>query len=61
MGAWAWRSPSLEIADVQIYLLRLADKVGVDLDAAVRRKIARNEAKYPREQARGKAAKHDRL
>ena len=42
-----------EIADVQIYLLRLADKVGVDLDAAVRRKIARNEEKYPPEKARG--------
>ena len=50
-----------EIADVQIYLLRLADKVGVDLDAAVRRKIARNEEKYPPERARGNATKYDRL
>ena len=50
-----------EIADVQIYLLRLADKVGVDLDAAVRRKIARNEEKYPPEKARGNARKYDRL
>ena len=50
-----------EIADVQIYLLRLADKVGVDLDAAVRRKIARNEEKYPPEKARGHARKYDRL
>ena len=50
-----------EIADVQIYLLRLADKVGVDLDAAVRRKIARNEEKYPPEKARGNATKYDRL
>ena len=50
-----------EIADVQIYLLRLADKVGVDLDAAVRRKIARNEERYPPEKARGKATKYDRL
>ena len=50
-----------EIADVQIYLLRLADKVGVDLDAAVRRKIVRNEEKYPPEKARGNARKYDRL
>ena len=50
-----------EIADVQIYLLRLADKVGVDLDAAVRRKIARNDEKYPPEKARGNARKYDRL
>ena len=50
-----------EVADVQIYLLRLADKVEVDLDAAVRRKIARNEEKYPPEKARGRAEKYDRL
>ena len=50
-----------EIADVQIYLLRLADKVGVDLDVAVRRKIARNEEKYPPGKARGNATKYDRL
>ena len=50
-----------EIADVQIYLLRLADKVGVDLDATVRRKIARNDEKYPPEKARGNARKYDRL
>jgi len=50
-----------EIADVQIYLLRLADQVGVDLDAAVRRKIARNGEKYPPEKARGNATKYDRL
>ena len=50
-----------EIADVQIYLLRLADKVGVDLDTAVRRKLVRNEEKYPPDKARGSAAKYDRL
>ena len=50
-----------EIADVQIYLLRLADKVGVDIDAAVRHKITRNEEKYPPEKARGNANKYDRL
>ena len=50
-----------EIADVQIYLLRLADKVGVDIDAAVRSKIAHNDEKYPPEKARDNARKYDRL
>jgi len=36
-----------EIADVQIYLLQLADLLGVDLAAAVRAKMVKNAAKYP--------------
>lgn len=36
-----------EIADVQIYLLLLADKLNVDLEASVRNKIRVNAAKYP--------------
>ena len=49
-----------EIADVQIYLLRLADKVGVDLDSAVRRKIERNDERYPPDKVRGRATRYDR-
>ena len=37
---------SLEIADVQIYLLRLADVLGVDIPDAVRRKIQINESRF---------------
>jgi dCTP diphosphatase len=37
---------SLEIADVQIYLLRLADVLGVDIPDAVRRKIQINETRF---------------
>jgi dCTP diphosphatase len=37
---------SLEIADVQIYLLRLADVLGIDIPVAVRRKIAINEDRF---------------
>jgi dCTP diphosphatase len=47
-----------EIADVQIYLVRLADKLGVDLDAAVRTKLELNRRKYPADVVRGKAAKY---
>jgi len=36
-----------ELADVLIYLVRLASKVGVDLNAAVADKLAKNAAKYP--------------
>lgn len=37
---------ALEIADVQIYLLRLADVLGIDIPAAVRRKITINEDRF---------------
>ena len=42
-----------ELADVLIYLVRLADVLGVDLDAAVRDKLADNARRYPVETARG--------
>ena len=37
---------SLEIADVQIYLLRLADVLKVDVSDVVRRKLAINESRF---------------
>jgi NTP pyrophosphatase (non-canonical NTP hydrolase) len=37
-----------EVADVVIYLLRLADIVGVDVSAAVDAKIEANELRFPR-------------
>ena len=36
----------LEMADVQIYLLRLADVLGVDVAEAVRTKLAINETRF---------------
>ena len=36
-----------ELADVLMYLVRLSSVLGVDLDAAVREKIAANAVKYP--------------
>lgn len=50
-----------EIADIQIYLLRLADRMGVDLETAVREKIDRNARKYPVELSRGHATKYTDL
>lgn len=49
----------LEMADVLLYLLRLADRLDVDLAAAAWRKIEINERKYPADQVRGSARKAD--
>ena len=49
----------LEMADVLLYLVRLADKLGVDLLAAAADKIAINERKYPAGMVRGKSKKYD--
>lgn len=50
-----------ELADVQVYLLLLAQAAGIPLDDAVRRKLALNAQKYPVEKARGNAKKYDEL
>ena len=49
-----------EIADVQVYLLQLADRLGIDPLVAVARKMAKNAAKYPVAVARGSARKWNR-
>jgi NTP pyrophosphatase (non-canonical NTP hydrolase) len=48
----------LEAADVLIYLLRLADKLGINLLLAVDDKIAQNELKYPADRVRGDSRKY---
>ncbi|MCS4503956.1 nucleotide pyrophosphohydrolase [Arhodomonas aquaeolei] len=50
-----------ELADVQIYLMLLANRLDIDLMDAVRDKIPENAAKYPAERARGHSRKYDRL
>ena len=47
-----------EIADVFIYLARLADKLDVDIEKAVHEKIALNDKKYPVGISKGKAEKY---
>lgn len=47
-----------EIADVFVYLLRIADRLDVDLLAAVEDKMRRNAEKYPAERVRGRADKY---
>ena len=68
-----WRSPSAdelradprkyeevrdEVADVFMYAMLLADKLGFDVLAASRAKLAKNRAKYPVEKARGNPKKY---
>ena len=48
-----------EMADVLIYLLRLADKFDVELASAVREKLDLNAVKYPVHQVKGDARKYD--
>jgi NTP pyrophosphatase (non-canonical NTP hydrolase) len=50
-----------EVADVLLYLVRLADQLGIDPLAEARRKLADNARKYPVEKARGNARKYDEL
>jgi NTP pyrophosphatase (non-canonical NTP hydrolase) len=50
-----------EIADVFLYLIRLADKLDIDLLAAASDKIRLNAAKYPVEKARGSSKKYTEL
>ena len=50
---------ALELADIFIYLVRLADRLDIDLMDAAARKIALNEQRYPADKVRGSAKKAD--
>ena len=52
---------ALEAADVFLFLLRLCDKLDIDLALAAERKLALNAKRYPVDKARGRAAKYDKL
>ena len=47
-----------EMADVLMYLVRLADKLDVDLMAAAAEKLAVNHQKYPADLVRGDSRKY---
>ncbi len=50
-----------ELADVTLYLVRLASVLGVDLNEAVTLKLQKNALKYPLDKARGTHKKYDKL
>ena len=47
-----------EMADVLLYLIRLSDKLGIDLIAAAKAKIVLNATKYPVDKAHGSSKKY---
>lgn len=51
----------LELADVLIYLIMLADKYDIDLIEAAKDKIKINEKNYPVDKAKGNAKKYTEL
>ncbi|HCT25668.1 MAG TPA: nucleotide pyrophosphohydrolase [Stenotrophomonas sp.] len=50
-----------EIADVALYLIRLSDVLGIDLNEAVSGKLAMNATKYPVDLSRGVSTKYNKL
>ena len=50
-----------ELADVQIYLTRLASVLGVDLNEAVQQKLRKNAERYPADKVRGTNKKYTEL
>ncbi len=52
---------AMEIADVFIYLVELADRLGIDVIESAERKLARNAERYPVEKSRGVSTKYNKL
>ena len=52
---------SEELADVAIYLVELADIIGIDLAAAIDAKLEKNARKYPVDKSRGVSTKYSDL
>lgn len=50
-----WREVRMELADILIFLVRCADRLGVDLVEAANEKITINEERYPADKVRGSA------
>ena len=49
-----------EIADILIYLIRISDKLDIDLEKEVLKKIKLNEKKYSIDKSKGNALKYNR-
>jgi NTP pyrophosphatase (non-canonical NTP hydrolase) len=56
-----WKKVREEIGDVQIYLARLADRLGISPLEAAMEKLEINKNKYPSDKVRGKAKKYTDL
>lgn len=50
-----------EMADVLFFVVRLAQRYDIDLTSALRRKIKKNEIRYPVSKAKGSNKKYDEM
>jgi dCTP diphosphatase len=50
-----------EIADIFIYLVRLSDRLDIDIEEAIKEKININTKKYPIELSKGNAKKYTKF
>jgi NTP pyrophosphatase (non-canonical NTP hydrolase) len=57
----ARQAVAFEIADIQIYLAAISDRLGIDIGPAVAEKMQLNAEKYPADLARGSALKYSKL
>ncbi len=58
LDAKTLRGVEEEMADVQIYLVRLGDRLGVDIGGAVKRKMRLNRSRYPARLVKGSIRKY---
>ena len=49
-----------ELADVIVYCIDMLNKLGLDVDEIINRKMSKNEAKYPVEKAKGNSTKYNK-
>ena len=59
LSAESRHAVSLEAADVLLYLIRLSDKLNIDLIASAQEKMLLSAEKYPIDKARGSSKKYD--
>lgn len=50
-----------ELADVMVYCQNMLDKLGLDADEIINKKMDMNEAKYPVDKAKGSSVKYNEL
>lgn len=55
------KSVANEMADVQNYLILLAERLDIDLLEALKRKLAENDVRYPVDSSRGSSKKSPRV
>jgi NTP pyrophosphatase (non-canonical NTP hydrolase) len=59
LGGDKRQAVAMEMADVLIYLTRMADELGIDLVAAAHEKCDDNDRKYPSDEFRGEYRRPD--